>query len=117
MNDGTPHRVIDNILNGFADGFQGLVDSGANAIKNAGKRVMGAVNTPFKEITGVDGPLEMVDKAADGFVDAGVNFVDRGIIDSAKTAKEGVMRALDQAPEQIGIPPKLGMFQVFGKKK
>lgn len=109
----TPHRVVDDVLNGIASGVTGLITSGASAIKNTGRTITSALDKPFQEVTGKEGPIKMLDPLGEGIVDAGVNFVDDGIIGTAKIAKEGVMEALDQPTEQIGFPPKLGAFQLF----
>jgi hypothetical protein len=114
--DQTPHRVLDNICGGIVGAAEGLLRSGVNAVKGAGKEVIRALDTPVRDITGKEGPINMVDRVADGIVDAGENFVENGIVNTAKTAKEGVMRALDHPPEQIGFPPKLGMPQLFKKR-
>jgi hypothetical protein len=112
----TPHRVVDSIANGIVGGFTGLLHSGANAIKDAGRNITRALDTPVEDITGKEGPIKMVDDVAEGFIDAGVNFVDKGVVGTAQTAKEGVMKALDQPTKQIGFPPKLGVLEIFKKK-
>lgn len=114
MNE-APHRVVDNICGGIVGAAEGLFRSGVNAVKSAGKDVIRALDTPVRDITGKEGPINMVDRVADGIVDAGENFVENGIVNTAKTAKEGVMKALDHPTEQIGFPPKLGGFQLFKK--
>lgn len=116
--EGTPHRVIDGIANGIANGAKGLVDSAVNAVKGAGETVMKALDGPFASVTGKEGPHRIVDRAIDGALEAGVNLVDSGFIGSAQKAGEAIMKALDQPPEQIGIPPALGTlgkFKLFGK--
>lgn len=114
MVEGTPHRVVDEIANGIAGGAKGLVDSAAGAVKGAGESVMRALDGPFTAITGKEGPHRIADRLADGAVDTAVNFIDQGIIGTAKKAGETVMRALDHLPEQTGIPPKLP--RLFGRK-
>lgn len=109
----TPHRVVDSIANGVANGATGLISAGANAVKGAAESVMKALDTPFTQVTGKEGPHRIIDRAADGAVDAAVNLIDAGAIGTAKKVGEGVMKALDQPPEQIGIPPELGKFQIF----
>jgi len=109
----TPHRVVDSIANGVANGVTGLISAGANAVKGAAETVMKALDTPFTQVTGKEGPHRIIDRAADGAVDAAVNLIDAGAIGTAKKVGEGVMKALDQPPEQIGIPPELGKFQIF----
>lgn len=115
--DGTPHRVVDNIANGIADGAKGLIDAGVNAAKGAAEAVMKALDTPFTQVTGKEGPHRMLDRAADGAVDAGVNFIETAVIGTAEKVGEGLMKALDHPTEQVGIPPELGKFQLFKKGK
>lgn len=110
----TPHRVVDGIANGIAAGARGLGDAAISAVKGAGKAVMGALDKPFTQITGKEGPHRIIDRVADGAVSAGTNFVDSGVIGTAKAAGEGLMKALDQPLEQVkGISEmKLpGMFK------
>lgn len=115
--NGTPHRQVDKVFSGIVDSVTGLFNSGAGAVKNAGRSITNALDTPFREATGKEGPIKMLDPIGDGIIDAGVNFVDNGIIGSARTAKEGVMKALDHAPETIGFPPDLGKLDIFKKGK
>ncbi|MDO9580594.1 MAG: hypothetical protein Q7J06_08510, partial [Bacteroidales bacterium] len=69
--------------------------------------IMRALDGPFTGITGKEGPHRIVDRLADGAIDAGVNFVDAGIVGTAQKAGQAIMGALDHLPEQTGIPPKL----------
>ncbi|KKN87048.1 hypothetical protein LCGC14_0263180 [marine sediment metagenome] len=105
------HRVVDSVLDGVANGVTGFVNSAAGAVKGAGKSVMAGLDKPFTDITGKQGPHRIIDVAADGAIDAGVNFVNQGIVGSAKKAGEGVMRALDHPLEQMGLdklePPRI----------
>jgi len=109
----TPHRVLDSVANGVANGATGLISSALGAVQSVGETVMKALDTPFTQVTGKEGPHRIIDRAADGAVDAGRNFIEVGVIGTAKKVGEGVMKALDQPPEQIGIPPELGKFQIF----
>ena len=95
------HRAVDQVADGIANGASGLVSSVAGSIKGVGKSVMSGLDKPFTDLTGKEGPHRMADRAADGIVDAGVNFVNQGIIGSVKTAGKGIMRALDQPFEQL----------------
>jgi hypothetical protein len=113
--DGTPHRVVDSIANGVANGVTGLINAAIGAVQGAGESVMKALDMPFTKVTGKEGPHRILDRAADGAVDAGRNFVEAGVIGTAKKAGEGIMHALDQPTEQIGIPPELGKFQIFNR--
>ena len=97
-----PHRVIGKILNGLAAGIDGLGNGAVGAIKGAGESVMSALDKPFTDVTGMQGPHRAIDKAVKGAIDAGVNFASQGIIGSAKTAGEGLMETLDHPLEQIG---------------
>ena len=97
-----PHRVIGNILDGLAEGIDGLGNGAVRAVEGVGESVMSALDKPFTGVTGMQGPHRVIDKAAKGAIDAGVNFASRGIIASAKTAGEGLMEALDHPLKQIG---------------
>lgn len=97
-----PHRVIGNIMNGVANGIDGLGNGVVGAVEGVGESVMSALDKPFTGVTGMQGPHRAIDKAARGAIDAGVNFARQGIIDSVKTAGEGLMEALDHPLEQIG---------------
>lgn len=111
--DGTPHRVVDAIANGIADGVRGLLGAAVGAAQGAAETVMRALDTPFTQVTGKEGPHRVIDRAADGAADAGVNFIESGVIGTAKKVGEGIMKALDHPTEQVGIPPELGKFQIF----
>lgn len=96
-----PHRVIGDIVDGLVNGINGLGTGVVNAIKGVGESVMGGLDKPFTGVTGMQGPHRAIDKAAKGVIDAGSNFASQGIIGSAKTAGEGLMKALDHPLEQI----------------
>jgi hypothetical protein len=108
------HRMIDKVADGVANGITGFVGTAAGAIKGLGKSVMTGLDKPFNEITGKEGPHRILDRAADGIVDAGVNFVDNGVVGTARTAGKGIMRALDQPLEQI---KGMGKFEMPWKKR
>lgn len=110
------HRAVDNILDGFANGASGFVSSIANAVKGVGKSVMSGLDKPFTDLTGREGPHRILDRAADNLIDAGVNFLNDGVIGSAKIAGEGVMKAMDHPIEQVeqGIS-KLPLPKLFRK--
>jgi len=97
-----PHRVIGNIFNDLANGINGLGNGVVGAIEGLGESVMGALDKPFTGVTGMQGPHRAIDKAAKGAIDAGVNFASQGVIGSAKTAGDGLMKALDHPLEQVG---------------
>lgn len=114
----TPHRVVDSIADGIANGARGLINSAAAALKGAGSTIVGAVDKPFRSITGKEGPLMMADRLANGAVDTATDFVDGGIIGGMQSAGKTVMKALDHPPEQIGIPPDIEKFGFLkGSKK
>lgn len=97
-----PHRVVGDALNGLANSVEGIGNSAVRTVEDVGESVMDALDKPFTEITGMEGPHRAVDKAAKGAIDAGVNFASRGIIGSVRSAGEGIMKALDHPLEQIG---------------
>jgi len=109
-----PHRVIGNILDGIANGINGLGNGIVGAVKSVGESLMGALDKPFTGVTGMQGPHRAIDKAAKGAIDAGVNFASQGVIGGAKTLGEGLMETLDHPLEQIGK----GKFELpkIGKK-
>ena len=96
-----PHRVIGNIMDGAANGINGLGNGVVGAVEGLGESVMSALDKPFTGVTGMQGPHRAIDKAAKGAIDAGVNFASQGVIGSAKTAGEGLMKALDHPLEQV----------------
>lgn len=83
---GTPHSMVDNLLDGLVDGMQGV-----------GKQVMSALDAPLRDI-GIPspGPHRMMDRCVDG------------VWDGTQTMGEGVIRALNVPVEALGIPPDLG---------
>lgn len=105
--DGTPHRMVDEIITDLVGAARGIGNSVTSTVKGAGEKIMRVLDQPFSAITDKEGPHRIAHRLADGAIDAGVNFVDSGIIGSAQKAGEAVMRALDHLPEQTGIPPKL----------
>lgn len=112
---GAPHRAADEILDGFATGATGFVNSAANTVKSTGESVMRGLDKPFTDLTGRQGPHRVVARLADGIVDAGVNFVNAGIVGSIKMAGDAFMSALDQPIEQLKIPAGLGKIPLFKK--
>jgi len=104
--------MVDNVLDGVASGATGLVSGVSGAVKGVGKSVMSGLDKPFNALTGKEGPHRMADRAADGFVDAGVGFVNTGIVGSVQKFGKGIMRALDHPLEQLHLDkmemPKLG---------
>lgn len=111
----TPHRVVDSVADGIAGGAKGLIMAASSALKGAGGAIMSGLDKPFSAVTGKEGPHRMIDRLANGAVDTVTNFVDNGLIGGAQSAGESVMKALDQPPEQIGIPPDIERMKLFGK--
>lgn len=110
------HRALDSVLDGIASGATGLVGSITGSIKGVGKSVVNGLDRPFEDITGKKGPINIADRAADGFLDAGMNFFNQGVVGSLKTAGKGVMRALDQPFEQLK-GGNLGKFEMPWRKR
>lgn len=105
--NGAPHRKVDEVATGLIDAVRGVGNSVTGSVKGAGEKIMRALDEPFTAVTGKKGPHRIAHQLADGAIDAGVNFVDKGVIGSVQIAGEAVMKALDQVPEQTGIPPEL----------
>lgn len=105
--NGAPHRIVDGVATGLIDAVRGVGNSVTGSVKGAGEKIMRALDEPFSAVTDKEGPHRIAHRLANGLIDAGVNFVDKGIVGSTKMAGEAVMRALDHVPEQTGLPPKL----------
>lgn len=97
------HRAVDNVLDGVANGATGVVNSIAGAFRGAGASIMGGLDKPFSDLTGKQGPHRMIDRAANGVLNAGTNFFNNGVVGSMRTAGKGVMAALDHPLEQLGM--------------
>lgn len=108
-----PHRMVDSMASGVINGVERFISSSANAIKGAGDTIVSGLDKPFKDITGKEGPIMILGILGDGFIGAGTNFVDNGIIGSVKIAGETVMKALDQPIEQLGLPTDMGKLDLF----
>lgn len=104
---GTPHRAVDEVATDLIGAVRGIGNSVIGTVRGTGEKIMRVLDQPFSAITDKEGPHRIAHRLADGVIDAGVNFVDSGIVGSAQKAGEAVMRALDHLPEQTGIPPKL----------
>lgn len=100
-----PHRVVDEVVQGIADGVNKFGDSLHGAVTGAGESIMSALDTPFKDITGKVGPHRIIDSALDGVADATRNAVSNGALGSLKIAGEGLMKGLDNPAQQLGFPP------------
>lgn len=110
----TPHRVVDSIADGIANGAKGLIRAAAVAVKGAGSSIVSAVDKPFRSITGKEGPIMMADRFANGAVDTATDFAENGVIGGMQAAGKTVMKALDHPSEQIGVPPdieKMGLLK------
>lgn len=105
--EGTPHRAVDEIVTGLIGAVRGIGNSVTGTVKGTGEKIMRVLDQPFGAITDKEGPHRIAHRLADGLIDAGVNFVDTGIVGSVQKSGAAVMRALDHLPEQTGIPPKL----------
>lgn len=112
----TPHRVVDEVLDGLADGAAGVIRSVQSGLKSAGETVMAGLDKPFRTVTSKTGPHRIVDRALDGAVDAAASVPTEGMIKLAQIAGEGICHALDQTVEELGVPPDLrglGLFHKF----
>lgn len=112
-----PHRVVDEVADGLANGVDGVGNSLIGTAQSLGKNVMGALDKPFQAITNKEGPHRIIDRVADGAASTVRNIGSQGVVGSAKVAGESVMSALDQPVEEIGIPPKLEGLGVSGLGK
>lgn len=106
----TPHRVVDSLADGIANGARGLIGGVSGAVRGVGKSVMGALDKPFAAVTHKEGPHRVLDRAADGALDAVENLAEQGVIGTAQKAGGAVMRALDHPVEQFGVPPDIDKF-------
>jgi len=105
MPQGTPHRIVDGVLDGLAEGAKGLASTVANGLKQAGEAVQSALDQPPKALGGPESVARIPDRILDGQVDAVVQAVNQGAIGALQVAGEGIQRGLDQPVEQFGIPP------------
>ena len=108
MADGTPHRVVDSILDSAADGAKSLVSGISGALTGLGEGLQQGLDKPWKAVGGPDQPLRIVDRLLDGTIQAGVNAVNQGAIETLKMEGESVQHGLDHPVENFGIPPGLG---------
>lgn len=106
--EGTPHRMVDGILDSVADGAKGLVAGATGALTSAGEGVQRGLDMPWQSIGGPEQPLRIVDRLLDGGLRAAVNAVNQGAIGTLQQSGEAVQSALDHPVEQFGIPPPLG---------
>lgn len=103
-----PHRVVGNVADSLASGVRGAGNGLVSTAKGLGAAVMGALDKPFEMVSGKQGPHRIVDRLVNGTVDAGVNAVDNGAMGSLQKMGAGIMHAMDQPVEEVGLPPDLG---------
>ena len=108
MADGTPHRVVDGILDSAVDGAKSLVSGITGALTGLGEGLQSGLDQPWKAVGGPDQPLRIVDRLLDGALHATVNAVNQGALETLKIEGESVQHGLDHPVENFGIPPELG---------
>lgn len=106
--EGTPHRMVDNVLDAAADAGKGLVSGITSGLTGAGNGVQRALDMPFQALGGPEQPLHIVDRFLTGAVRATVHAINQGAIGTLQEGGEAVQSALDQPVDQFGIPPSLG---------
>lgn len=115
----TPHRIVDEALDGLADAAAGLIRDMGSSVKGAGEKICTALDAPLAELGAPKGIHRAVDRVLDSVVDAGVNWPADAIIKPLKTLGEGLASGLDLMSEEWGIPPDLGkafkLPKIFGK--
>ncbi|MBU1349305.1 hypothetical protein KJ781_04530 [Patescibacteria group bacterium] len=84
MTEDRPHRVVDRILDSFAEG-----------LKSVGANVSKALDEPSKAVSGPEPIHHIPDRILTQAVEA------------AKTAGEGIGKALDHPQEVAKFPPEL----------
>ncbi len=97
-----PHRVVGGVADGLVSGVRGLGNSLVGAVKGGGAALTSAIDRPFQMVMHKPGPIKVVDTLANSALDAGVNFVDKGIVGSVQIVGNGIMKALDQPLDEIG---------------
>lgn len=108
MEHGTPHRVVDSILDSAADGVKSLVSGVSGALSGLGEGIQSGLDQPWKAMGAPEQPLRIVDRVLGGALHATVNGVNQGAIETLKMGGESVQAGLDHPVEQFGIPPSLG---------
>ena len=106
--EGTPHRMVDGILDSAANAGKSLVSGITGGLTGAGNGVQRALDMPFEAMGGPEQPLHIVDRFLTGAVRAGVNAINQGAIGTLQEGGEAVQSALDQPVDQFSIPPSLG---------
>jgi len=105
---GTPHRVVDQVLDGLIGGAQGVVSGIGGGLSGAGEMVQRGLDQPWKAMNGPEQPLRAVDRLLDGTIQAATQAINQGILGSWKAEGEAIQSALDHPSQQVGIPPGLG---------
>ena len=105
---GTPHRVVDQVLDGLVGGAQGVVSGIGGGLTGAGEMVQRGLDQPWKMMNGPEQPMRAVDRLLDGTVHAATVAINQGVLGSLKAEGEAVQSALDHPSQQVGIPPGLG---------
>lgn len=106
--EGTPHRVVDTILDSAAGGVKSAVGAVTNAAQSLGEGIQQGLDSPWKTVGGPEQPMRIVDRLLDGSLNAAEGFVNQGVLNSLQTGGEAVQSALDHPCDQFGIPPSLG---------
>ena len=102
-----PVRMVDKMVDGAVGAVQGIISSTAGAVKGAGQQVMSALDKPFQQVVGIEGPHRAIDRLANGALDTTLNFINSGIIGSARVAGKALMSAADHPFQQVGRGMKL----------
>ena len=112
---GTPHRVVDQILGGLVGGAQGVVQGIGGGLTGAGEMVQRGLDQPWKQLNGPEQPLRALDRLLDGTVAAATNSLNQGLLGTLKAEGEAIQSALDHPSQQVGIPPGLGGNMGLGR--
>ena len=105
---GTPHEVVDNVLDGIVGGAQGIVSGISGGLASAGGMVQSGLDAPWKAMNGPEQPLRAVDRLLNGSLQAGTHAINQGVLGALKEEGSAVQAALDHPSQQLGIPPRLG---------
>jgi hypothetical protein len=95
--------MVDELLDGAADGVSGAIRTAANGVQQVGETIMSALDAPVKKVTNKAGPHRIIDEGLDGAVGAGVNAITNGGFGSARIMGEGISKALDNPANQLGL--------------